>query len=550
VGLTILVGPKLKEIDLVFNPIYSLGDYILEIANNHIYQIIARTQISIFDLGLASLIFTLLLVGYFLFKLIMKANKNSRPDYHHSHGPKLLLFRAAIKDASKRLKKEPGKPSINIHPSLRITEQLEQGNIFVSGQQGGGKSTVIKPLAKQVYDTDCHSFTHDEKGEYQGNLKKQNIVCLELKENAEYIWEISSDVQNSNDASLVAKAMLEDGNDNEQFFVDSARQVLKGVIISLQNSNDYWSWKELDCSLFSDSKQLKQLLEDAYPPASTLIEPDSKTTQSIRSVLSSRLFWLSEMAELQKSAKNLWSISSMMMTSNNKKHVFFRPNYSNPELSRAVCNTLITLLIERWLVRDDSNQHKLWMILDELGNIPKNQSLIRWLTLSRSKGGRTIAGTQSLSQLFESYGQNITETILALFRTVIVMRLGASGPSAQKASELLGQQRVVTFNQNLSDCDKLSISTQFHDRAVVTKEDIVNLPSSDRKGVVGFLHIGGLKNVYKLKWGFIKTSKPIITKSIPSPGKPIITPMLEIQPTNRLNKRHKPLIKKFEDVKL
>ena len=546
--MTILLGPKLKEISLVFNIINSLGHSVLESTNSYIYQSIVRSQISIFYLGLISFIFPLFVVVSLLLSFILTAKKNRFPDYYYSHGQKLLYSKAAIKDASKKLKNEPGKPSIKIHPSLSITEQLEQGNIFVIGQQGGGKSTVIKPIAKQVYDSDCLSFTHDEKHEYQGDVKNKHTVCLELIENAEYIWDISSDVQNANDASLVAKALIEDGNDNERFFIDSARQVLKGVIISLQNSNVSWSWRELDCFLFSDTEKLKQLLEVSYPPASTLIEPDSKTTQSIRSVLSSRLFWLRDMAELQKSAKNLWSISKTIISY--KNHIFFRPNYSNPELSRAVNNTLMTLLIERWLVRDDSNQQKFWMILDELGNIPKNQSLMRWLTLSRSKGGRTVAGTQNISMLYECYGTHSTETILSLFRTVIIMRLGASGPSAQKASDLLGQQRVVTFNQSLSDSDKLSISTQFHDRPVVTKEDIVNLPSSDKKGVVGFLYLGGLKNVYRLKWPFINTNGPNRANSSPSTEKPELTVIKDIKPTNRLNKRNKHEVQRGEKTKL
>jgi type IV secretory pathway TraG/TraD family ATPase VirD4 len=333
--------------------------------------------------------------------------------------------------------------------------------------------------------------------------------------------------------------MLEDGNGNgnDRFFIDAARQILKGVIIHLQNSHQSWTWEELHKTLFSDVKQLKQLLQKAYPSAAGLVEPDNKTTHSIISVLSSRLFWIRDMAVLQRSAKNTWCITEMMKHVDGKCHVFFRPNYSSPELSRAVCNTLVTLIIERLLAHEDSNSRKCFFILDELGNFPHNPSLIRWLTLSRSKGGRTIASAQSISLLYENYGQNNTETILSLFRTVIVMRLGASGPTAQKASDLLGQQRVLTVNQNLSGGDKLAISTQFADRPVVLKEDIINLPSADTKGVVGFLFIGGLVNIYKLKWPYIKSESPSNRQPISySDHSKLTTPVSEVT-ANRLNKR-------------
>lgn len=550
IGLTMLVSPSLNNVPWAYNTFEALGYYIITDTNEQVFDAALNSQISLFDLGLCSSVFIFFLLAVAALKLRTLINKNSAPDYCHSHGPKLLEFSEAIRDASRKLKKEPGKPSIKLHPSLKITDQLEQGNIFAFGQQGGGKSTFIKPIAKQVYAYDCYSFTHDEKGEYQSDLQREETVCLELTECADYVWEISRDLKSVNDAALVAKAMLEEGNENDRFFIDSARQVLKGVIIDLQKNNHHWSWKELNESLFSSSTKLKQTLANSYPPAAELIEQDSKTTQSIRSLLSSRLFWLGEMAELQKSAKHSWSISTLLSTSNTKNHVFFKPNNANPEFSRSVCNTLITLLIERWLIRKDSNQNKFWLILDELGNFPKNPSLIRWLTLSRSKGGRTIAGTQNLSQLYEIYGTNITETILSLFRTVVIMRLGASGPSAQKASELLGQQRVVTFNQNLSVDNKLSLSTQFHDRPVVCKEDIINLPSANHNGVVGFLQIGGLTNVYKLNWPFIKAPKSTIKKPIPLQSTLDNSPVLEKKPVNRLNKRTASHVNNCEGEKL
>jgi hypothetical protein len=543
VALTTLVGPKLAEVSQLYDLLVTFGLNITENINVFIYRILARSQVSFFEIGLAVLFFLLLFIGTAVLTIRMTVRRKRLPDYHHTHGPKLLEFASAWKDASMKLDKEPGNASINIHPKLRFTDQLEQGNILIIGQQGGGKSTVLKPLANQVYQEECISYTYDEKGEYQRTFKDANAICLKLTAGAELVWDIGRDVQDSNDASLVAQAMLEDGKDNERFFIDSARQVLKGVIISLQNTGVHWSWRELHSSLFSNTQQLKRLLQSAYPSASTLIEPDSKTTHSILSVLSSRLFWLADMAELHSSATSLWCISRMMDPVDGKCHVFFRPNYSNPDLSRAVCNAIVTLIIERWLAREDSNERKFWLVLDELGNLPKNPSLIRWLTLSRSKGGRAIASAQSISLLYENYGEHTTETILSLFRTVIVMRLGASGPSAQKASELLGQQRVLTLNQSLDDAEKHGVSTQFYDRPVVTREDIINLPSADKKGVVGFLLIGGLQNIYKLKWPYMKSPKLINPEPLTSPNKPEKPSITKTQEKNRLNKRTKSPVK-------
>lgn len=488
--------------------------------------------------------FACIFFGMLLIIAILKIRKlviqGNIPDYDYVDGPKLIENNAAIRDANQKLKKEPSQLTLNIHPKIKITEQLEAANILVQGQSGVGKSTFTKPFVKQIYALDHRSFTYDEKGEYQSTFSTHKSVCLELEHQADYFWDIGKDIVRENEASLVAQAMISQENETQPFFTDAARQVFKSVIIYLVRSGNPWSWRELSLTLFTDEDKLKSILSIVSPSAATLIEPGSKTTQSIRSVLSTQLFWLNDMAKMQASAQNIWTVSDLINRKTDRTHIFFRPNYSTPDLSKAVCNSLITLIIERWLSRNDSPCERFWLLLDELGNLPRNPSLIRWLTLSRSKGGRTLATTQDISQLYECYGENITNTILSLFRTVIVMRLGASGPSAQKASDLLGQQRVVTLNQSLSEVERISISTQYHDRPVVSREKIINLPSADKSGVVGFLFIGGLNNIYKLKWPYLKQDpisvfegqkiEPLVTSETPKRT-------ANVPRTNRLNKR-------------
>jgi energy-coupling factor transporter ATP-binding protein EcfA2 len=535
-GATILVASKISQIYFLNHYLSSLGDFIVSLTG--IINIIIKLDIESLDIAIASVFFFLLILIFSVLFIKSRVRKNKRVDYRHASGPELLEFRQAVTNVNKKLRNEPDNPALFIHPNIRITSQIEEGNIFIFGQQGSGKSTVIKLIAKQIYSSRHLSFTNDEKGEYKMECGTANTLSISLEHNADFFWEISKDILNSNDANLVSQALIEESQNGDQFFVDAARQILAAVIVYLQGNTKKWSWEDLNNTLFITDGKLKSILQINSPSAAILIEPESKMTHSIRAVLSSRLGWINQMVELKKSALNDWSINEFINSKDTIKHIFFKPNQKHPEMRKSVCNALMTLLIERWLCREDSNEEHLWIILDELGNIPKNPSIERWLTLSRSKGGKTLAGTQSISQLYK-YGQHSTETILSLFRTVIVMRLGSAGPSAQKASDLLGQQRVISLNKSLNDRENLTLSTQFHDRPVVTKEEIVNLPSADKNGVVGYLFIGGLVNVYKLKWPFTKRSsykKAIITAS---PGKPELLPIVKSQPINRLNKRKK-----------
>jgi energy-coupling factor transporter ATP-binding protein EcfA2 len=535
-GAAILAAPILEQYNIQLSILSKIGLFFIEKSGTE--KLFFQLYFSSFEIGISIFTFFVLeIVTLFLFFRFKKIDQN-RTDFSYVSGPKLLEFNYAISDATKKLKQEPGALALKIHPKLAITEQIEQGNIFISGQQGSGKSTIIKPMAKQIYKTGDISFTNDEKGEYQQHAT-ENTATISLGGNIENFWNISLDIECSNDAILAATALIEEGNNSEQFFVDSARLILSSVIIYLhqQTPND-WTWSDLAKNLFLNDTELKNLLRKVSKPASILIQEGNKTSHSIRALLSSRLHWLSEVINLEKAANNKWSIKELIAPESKICHVFFKPNRLLPDLSKSICNAILTLLIERWLSREDSNDKKCWLILDELGQLPKNPSIIRWLTLSRSKNGRLIAGAQNYSMIYALYAEHSTETLLSLFRTVIVMRIGASGPSAQKASDLLGEQRVVTYNQSLNEEGKLSLSTQYHDRAVVKKEMIINLPSANKTGVVGYLFIAGLHNIYKLKWPLVKVSSPCQTIIIKSADKSATSIPLPSQPINRLNKRN------------
>lgn len=538
VGATVLVVQSKFSNMLSMPPFQAVGYWAGSLLSE--LPLISNLRIPFEALGLFIFILTGLLMTLCSVAVRRLLKSRGSPDYRYIDGPKLLEGAVAIKDANHKLRKEPSKLSLNIHPKIKITEQLEAGSILIQGQAGAGKSTIVKPLVRQIYALPMRSFTYDEKGEYQSTFNTKSSICLQLTNQAEWFWDIGKDITNTNEAALVAQAMIELENENQRFFTDAARQIFKYVIISLVVSKETWSWRDLSKSLFCSEHELRSLLTDVSAAAATLIEPGTKTTQSIRSVLSTQLFWLDDMAKMQESAQNTWCISDLITGETDKTHIFFRPQYTSPDLSKAVCNSLITLIIERWLSRDDSSSDCFWLLLDELGNLPKNPSLVRWLTLSRAKGGRTLATTQDVSQLYEAYGENTTDTILSLFRTVIVMRLGASGPAAQKASDLLGQQRVITVNENLSEDEKLSFSTQYHDRPVASREEIINLPSADQTGVVGLMFIGGLENIYKLKWPYLKSKTERVTNQRGVKNKKSLMvdkkkPVLK--PVNRLNKR-------------
>src|SRR5690606_17958141 len=146
--------------------------------------------------------------------------------------------------------------------------------------------------------------------------------------------------------------------------------------------------------------ELKQLLAGCHPSASKLIEEESKTTQGFMTVLATQVGWMETLARAWPSShESSFSISEWIAGTTSIDSVIIAndPRYS--AISGPLCNAFVSLATRQLLAMPDCDERRIWFCLDELGNLPKCPSLLKLLTLGRSKGARTIAGVQSVSQL-------------------------------------------------------------------------------------------------------------------------------------------------------
>lgn len=189
------------------------------------------------------------------------------------------------------------------------------------------------------------------------------------------------------------------------------------------------------------------------------------------------------------------------------KKVIVQTNPSYRNMSQSLFSAALSMLTNQILALPDCSRREVWLVLDEIAAIPKNDSIEVWLSRCRSKGARTIAGTQSVSQLQSIYGDKDSETILSLFSTVIALRVGAAGHSAGIASQAMGRRRVIITSTSIDSSKKKSVTYSEQEIPVVTAEQLIHVPRPDKKGVTGFLAISGTNAVYELKWPYPELPK-------------------------------------------
>lgn len=364
-----IVGESLIRFEFVRQSAYKLGTSHLEVA-------IALLMYCIFALG-----------SFLLWRAYLSTVIHPSEEGAHESGPVLLTRKHAIKHFANFLKKEKTCTGFAIYPSLKLSSKLEALNTLVFGMQGAGKSTLIKQwLLQIVVRKNCKCFIYDEKGEYQELLiNESNTTMLSVEEQSHY-WDIGSDIENMDTAELVAHALIEDSSDEHDFFVNSARNVLIGVFYYLIKHKDGWSWTELSALLFCSDEELREAILEVFPPAASIIIPESKMTQSVRALISAQLSWVSSMPNVENLRP--FSISEWLRSNSHKRNIVLKASSKKPAKSRSLVSSMMTIITNSLLDMPDSKKRQVWMVLDELGNLPKSPALKRWLSLSRSKGGR------------------------------------------------------------------------------------------------------------------------------------------------------------------
>ena len=424
----------------------------------------------------------------------------------HLSGPVRLQGRKAIRHARKALHKACKHDAMGaglfIHPGIQLSTRQELANLLAYGQQGGGKSVVLKPLIEQIRHRGDHVFIYDRKNEYTPLFLDAQTLLISPTDIRGVPWDLAADVTNEQEATLVAHALISETSD--PLWSSGARLILTGLMMILINQRRPCTWYSLAGLLDMPHNELHAMLESHYPIAMQFVQEQSKTTQSFFVTLISQLSWLKLLRQhWRPGAKHTFSIRQWLAGECEQRTLIVAHDEHNESLSAPLCNALFALMVSHVLAMPDSDSRRIWFVLDELSSLPKTPALEKWLRLARSKGGRTLAGLQALSQLQALYGKDTAETILALFGHVIALKMGPAGESASVAAQSFGEHQVERRITSYTEQGQRSVQCQYLSEPLVCKEELVNLKYS-RYGIQGFLMVAGWEAVYQLRWPFPK----------------------------------------------
>jgi hypothetical protein len=350
----------------------------------------------------------------------------------------------------------PQPDSLWLAPHVQLTPVAEAANILVIGDQGSGKSAMIRGWAEQILARKERSIIHDAKGDILACAPIDRILLVAPHDARGWNWDIGRDVTNAQGAREVADKLVPSGSELESMWSNGAKAILSGAIEAMQRERKTdWGWADLFQFVFKNPKEIRAALEAARAPSARLIELDddgaaNRTTLSLMLTL-----WVAALSTMRPLAQAEASTGERRFSVNDwlsdqsslPRTIILQHNAEYPLLSTAISALLVDVVCGKLLSPSAPKRDHPWLhlILDELPVLGRLEQFPKLLNVGREKGAAAIVATQDWEQILKLYRQHDAATLEARFKIKVVCRLGISETRDRVVSKYAGRRTIETW---------------------------------------------------------------------------------------------------------
>lgn len=396
---------------------------------------------------------------------------------------------------------------------MRLPKGAETSHFLVVGTTGSGKSLTLKRLMREALGparvgSDRRALIYDAKTEAASELASLSlqvpVVYLNPFDERCAQWDMSADVTSPVTALQVASTFIpEDEGSSNRYFTDTARDLLREVMMSFIQSGSEWTLRDLLVAMRS-KKRLTEVLEKTQA-GSELLEMHGGDPRAFHNVLStarSRLAPFEPVAAMWSRSKTKvslrdWVAGEMVLV------------LGNDDSARAAIDAVNRVIFQRCvelaLKEPNSKTRRTWFFLDEVREAGKLDGLSALLNKGRSRGCCVALGFQDIHGLKDVYGQEVALELVGQCSQKALLRL-ESEATAKWASATIGQYEQVDVLQaqsgSLAQDGKRTSSEQWRTADLVMPSELLGLPvTTMRTGLTGYFltpYVGTFKRTIPL----------------------------------------------------
>lgn len=386
-----------------------------------------------------------------------------------------------------------------------LPESAATQHFLVVGTTGSGKSIVQRLLMKDVLtsirpESDKRVLIFDAKNDASDFLKHIGTTCPiyglnpfapQVEAVTAVAWDIAADITSPARALNLAACLIpaEKGGNN-QYFTDSARQVLTAIVESLiRHSPETWSFSQFIHVTLS-LERVKETLNRDELGRETLANffGDDRTGYQVFTTIVSRMSYYRPVAELWRQRAEKLSLRDWLSTDT---VLLLGTNATVETALSAINEVMFRVLVEEVDMQTDSATRRTWFWIDEArlsGPLLRNKMLPYLAVKGRSRGACLVLAFQDIDGFREAAGTRIANEIIAQCSHKALLRM-ESDESARWASRVIGQYETLDVLQSKQGgfFGKGSHSEQATKRdAVLPSEFFLIPPTNPKNGLTGY----------------------------------------------------------------
>lgn len=364
---------------------------------------------------------------------------------------------------------------------ITVPTAIETRHFAMIGTTGSGKTTVLRQTLDCIEARGEAAIVYDTSGEFIAHYYRaeRGDVILNPFDDRCAFWSPFDEIAHPADADRIAHQLIsETGSNDDDVWLETSRILVANMLRAL--------WSEGNCSLEAlldalqtkDTEALKLWLGNTSS-ARTFAEGAERATGSV-------IFMLAKASNLIQFLRSDGSgglpFSFRGYIAGLDSHIGRRPWVFVPrkedyfEAAKPLLACWLECAASAVLGLSPSPDRRIWLILDELADLPAVQNLARLLPEGRKFGAAVTITFQALGQMRARYGDNIAEAMLACCNTKLFLQT-VDQETRKWASQTIGECEIEmrTTSDVLSlggEPPRTTLTTTRHVRAAVLESEL------------------------------------------------------------------------------
>lgn len=471
-------------------PFKNYKDVIDHLTNNQLYML----KESYKKYWLITLLFSLGISLYWNYSQYLKDTAVSKKALH-KRGMQLL----SQKQMSLYTKNTPHVLSIG---NINIPTNTECKHILVFGASGSGKSVLLSQFLNQIntysqkYNDKRHYIITDVKPEFVGKFAKPDDYIFCPFDKRSISWSIFNDIDDISDYDTFASILFEQEGAKDPFWGLAAGGIFADGLkyLDLQGRKTNQDILEL---FKQPAEDLTEAINSLPPTLITSKQYLNAPDNTFASILATLASGLKPFMHLKDSTDNNAPFSFKQYI----REEYQRPNGTIPNLYLLVpanrqrimaplLSLVMDIMINEALTLPESQNCRLYFIIDEIGSVNKIQLLPDLITKGRSYGISILALTQDPGLLREKYGPQVMQSFLNNFGTQIVLRINDAS-TAKELADNFGVEEIIEYKESIqlpqNGSPIPSISQNTTTKSLILPSQLQSLPPFKGYGkILGF----------------------------------------------------------------